>query len=140
MRHTLARDRLAVVEDPMELLKWRPTGSSGAQSPLGTINVTRALVPPRVRGPRAARNPRPWPTAAGLVEVVGGGVFAVNLPASAKGRQRIAHQRAALLPAVENQTVPGEFLFRSFDGTARASGEAEPPGPRKFPALRGKRP
>ena len=49
------------------------------------------------------------------------GIFAVSLPVSAKARQRIAHQRAALLGAVENQTVPGGFLFRSFDGTARAS-------------------
>src|SRR5262249_44097696 len=101
-------------------------------------NCNAAACIPRVRGPQVARNPRPWPTQPG--EVVGGGIFAVSLAVSAKGRQRIAHQRAALLPAVENQTVPGEFLFRSFDGTARASGEAEPPGPRKSPAPRGKRP
>ena len=68
-----------------------------------------------------------------------GGV-AVSLPVSAKGRRRTAHQRAALLRAVENQTVPGEFLFRSFDGTVHASGEAEPPDPRKSQASRGKRP
>src|SRR4029077_19899252 len=86
------------------------------------------------------RKPRPWPTAAALVEVVVGGIFAVSLPVYAKGRQRIAHQRAALLPAVENQTAPGQFLFRSFGGTARASGGAEPPGPRKSQAPRGKRP
>src|SRR5262252_5707911 len=74
MRHTyLARDRPAAVADAKG--RWRPTGTSGAQSPLCTINVRRALVPPRVRGPQVARNPRPRPTAAGLVEVVGGGIF-----------------------------------------------------------------
>ena len=47
----------------------------GGSIPLCTINVTRALVPPRVRWLRVARHPRPWPTAAGLVEVVGGEFF-----------------------------------------------------------------
>ena len=42
------------------------------RSPLPTINVTRALVPPRVRGPQVARNPSTLATPAGLVEVVGG--------------------------------------------------------------------
>ena len=65
--------------------------------------------------------------------------FAVSLPVSAKARQRIARQRAALLRAVETQTVPAEFLFHSFDGTARASGEAVPPGPRTSQVPRGKR-
>ena len=47
--------------------------------------------------------------------------FSVSLRVSAKGRQRIAHQRAALLSAAENRNVPGGFFLRSFDGNARAS-------------------
>jgi hypothetical protein len=65
---------------------------------------------------------------------------AVSLPVSAKGRQRIAHQRAALLPAAGNQTGPGEFFLRSFDGNARASGEAESPDPRRSQDPRDKHP
>src|ERR1051325_10096271 len=48
-----------------------------------------------------------------------------------KGRQRIAHQRAALLPAGESQTVPGEFFLRSRNGNVRASGAAESTAPRR---------
>ena len=57
--------------------------------------------------------------------------YSVSLPVSAKGQQRIAHQRVALLPAGEGQTVPGEFFLRSFDGNVRASGAAVSPAPRR---------
>src|ERR1700704_1070026 len=56
---------------------------------------------------------------------------AINLAVSAKGRQRTAHRRTALFPGAGNQTVPGEFFLRSFDGNARASGAAESPDPRR---------
>ena len=68
------------------------------------------------------------------------GIFAVSPAVSAKGRQRIAHRRTALFPGAGNQTVPGEFFLRSFDGNARASGEAESPDPRRSQDPRDKHP
>src|SRR6516164_5289676 len=78
---------------------------------------------------------QPW-----LVEVVGGGVFCRQPACFCKREATDRAPAGSTLAGRGKPNLPGEFLFRSFDGTARASGEAESPGPRKSPAPRGKRP
>ena len=92
------------------------------------------------RGPHLARKPRPSARLSRAGASSRRGVFAVSPAVSATGRQRIAHRRTALFPGAGNQTVPGEFFLRSFDGNARASGEAGSPDPRRSQDPRGKHP